>query len=310
MRVSLMIEGQEDVTWDDWRALAETCERTGIETMFRSDHYLSVVGAPDKVSLDAWSTISALAATTSKLRLGTLVSPVTFRHPSVLAKSAVTADHVSGGGRIEVGIGAGWLADEHSSYGFAFPSTGERMSMLEEQIEIVRREWTESDLRFEGRHYRIDGLDALPKPIGVPNLIVGGRAKPRTLDLAVRWADEYNLVMMGLEECRDRARAIVEACERAGRDPLTISLMTGSLIGADEADLADRARMLAELRGDDASDVGAFLAGLPESSIVGTMDQVRQRLADLADAGVERVMLQHLLHRDLNGVELIAELSR
>jgi alkanesulfonate monooxygenase SsuD/methylene tetrahydromethanopterin reductase-like flavin-dependent oxidoreductase (luciferase family) len=310
MRMAAMIEGQEDVTWEDWRALAETCERTGIETLFRSDHYLSVVGERHKGSLDAWGTINALAAITSTLRLGTLVSPVTFRHPSVLAKSAVTADHVSGGGRIEVGIGAGWLGDEHSSYGFVFPSTGERMSMLEEQVEIVRREWTESDVSFEGRHYRLDALDALPKPVSVPNLIVGGRAKPRTLALAVRWANEYNLVMLDVEECRDRSAAIAEACERAGREPLTVSLMTGSLIGADEADLADRARRLADLRGEDASDPQAYLSSLPDHWIVGTIDQVRGRLAELEDAGVERVMLQHLLHRDLDGVELIAELSR
>ena len=310
MRVAVLIEGQEDVSWEDWVALAETCERAGIETLFRSDHYLSVVGQRHKGSLDAWSTISALAATTATLRLGALVSPVTFRHPSVLAKSAVTADHVSGGGRIEVGIGAGWLGDEHSRYGFPFPSTGERMDMLEEQIEIVRREWTESDLSFAGRHYRVDDLDALPKPIAVPNLIVGGGARPRTLALAVRWADEYNLVMLELEECRDRRRAIVEACEEAGREPLTVSLMTGSLIGADEADLADRARLLAELRGEDASDLRPYLSSLPDHWIVGTIDQVRARLAELEGAGVERVMLQHLLHRDLDGVELIAELSR
>lgn len=310
MRVTVLIEGQEDVSWEDWVALAESCERAGIETLFRSDHYLSVVGHRHKGSLDAWSTISALAATTSTLRLGTLVSPVTFRHPSVLAKSAVTADHVSGGGRIEVGIGAGWLRDEHSGYGFPFPSTRERMDMLEEQIEIVRREWTESELSFEGRHYRVDHLDALPKPIAVPNLIVGGKAKPRTLALAVRWADEYNLVMLDFEECRDRRRAIVEACEEAGREPLTVSLMTGSLIGSDEADLANRARLLAELRGEDASDLQPYLSSLPDHWIVGTIDQVRARLAELEDAGVERVMLQHLLHRDLDGVELIAELSR
>jgi alkanesulfonate monooxygenase SsuD/methylene tetrahydromethanopterin reductase-like flavin-dependent oxidoreductase (luciferase family) len=217
---------------------------------------------------------------------------------------------VSGGGRIEVGIGAGWLEDEHSRYGFPFPSTGERMDMLEEQIEIVRREWTESELSFEGRRYRVDDLDALPKPIAVPNLIVGGRAKPRTLALAVRWADEYNLVMLELEECRDRRRAIVEACEEAGREPLTVSLMTGSLIGSDEADLADRARLLAELRGEDASSLQPYLSSLPDHWIVCTIDHVRGRLAELEGAGVERVMLQHLLHRDLDGVELIAELSR
>jgi alkanesulfonate monooxygenase SsuD/methylene tetrahydromethanopterin reductase-like flavin-dependent oxidoreductase (luciferase family) len=309
MRVCLMIEGQEGVTWEEWLALAEACERSPIEAMFRSDHYLSVVGRHERGSLDAWATINALSAITSELRLGTLVSPATFRHPSVLAKSAVTADHISGGGRIEVGMGAGWLEAEHAAYGFPFPDTGVRLRMLEEQVEIVHREWRESDLTFEGEHYRLRGLDALPKPVSLPNLIIGGRARRRSVALAVRWADEYNLVMMGIDEARKRGRALAEACEGAGRDRLTISLMTGSLIGADEADLADRARRLAELRREDAGDVAAYVAGLPDSWIVGTLEAVREQLAALEEAGVERVMFQHLLHRDLDGVALLGELA-
>jgi alkanesulfonate monooxygenase SsuD/methylene tetrahydromethanopterin reductase-like flavin-dependent oxidoreductase (luciferase family) len=309
MRVCLMIEGQEGVTWEEWLALAEACERSPIEAMFRSDHYLSVVGRHERGSLDAWATINALSAVTSELRLGTLVSPATFRHPSVLAKSAVTADHISGGGRIEVGMGAGWLEAEHAAYGFPFPDTGVRLRMLEEQVEIVHREWRESDLTFEGEHYRLRGLDALPKPVSLPNLIIGGRARRRSVALAVRWADEYNLVMMGLDEARKRSGTLVEACESAGRDRLTISLMAGSLIGADEADLADRARRLAELRREDAGDVAAYIAGLPDSWIVGTLEAVREQLAELEEVGVERVMFQHLLHRDLDCVALIGELD-
>jgi alkanesulfonate monooxygenase SsuD/methylene tetrahydromethanopterin reductase-like flavin-dependent oxidoreductase (luciferase family) len=309
MRVCLMIEGQEDVSWDDWVGLAETCERTGIEALFRSDHYLSVVGRTERGSLDAWGTIPALAAVTTNLRLGTLVSPATFRHPSVLAKAAVTADHIAGGGRIEVGMGAGWLEDEHRAYGFPFPPTAERVSILAEQIEIVARSWTEADLTFAGEHYRTDRLDALPKPLRRPNLIVGGRARPRSVALAAPWADEYNLAMMGVEECGEGRAAVEAAWEEAGRDrPPTVSLMTGSLIGADEDDLADRARRLAELPA--TGDPGAYLADLPGHWIVGTLDHARERLAELEAAGVERVMLQHLLHRDLDGVGLIASLGQ
>ncbi|HET7573602.1 MAG TPA: LLM class flavin-dependent oxidoreductase, partial [Solirubrobacterales bacterium] len=137
MDVCLMIEGQEDVTWEDWLALAEACEANGIGTMFRSDHYLSVDDRRERGSLDAWGTIAALGAVTEKVRLGTMVSPATFRHPAVLAKAAVTADHVSGG-RVEVGIGAGWWEVEHELYGFELPEVGPRMDALEEQLQIVR----------------------------------------------------------------------------------------------------------------------------------------------------------------------------
>jgi alkanesulfonate monooxygenase SsuD/methylene tetrahydromethanopterin reductase-like flavin-dependent oxidoreductase (luciferase family) len=138
VRINLMVEGQEDVTWDQWVALAGACEEAGLEGLFRSDHYLSVAGRTDRGSLDAWATLSALAASTERIRLGTMVSPATFRHPSVLAKMAVTADHVSGG-RVELGIGAGWLEAEHRAHGFPFPAASTRLELLEEQVEIVHR---------------------------------------------------------------------------------------------------------------------------------------------------------------------------
>src|SRR5918997_606132 len=170
-----MIEGQEDVTWDDWRAPAGACEQHGVETLFRSDHYLSVFGRGERGSLDAWATIAALAATTSTLRLGTLVSPATFRHPSELAKVVATVDHVSGG-RIEVGMGTGWSEPEHEAFGFPFPPLGERMALLEEQLQVVSGQWAGGPFSFEGRHYEIRDLDAHPKPVQRPRppLIMGG----------------------------------------------------------------------------------------------------------------------------------------
>src|SRR3954453_3399593 len=150
MRVCLMIEGQEGVTWDQWRALASTAEESGFEALFRSDHHESLEGPPNHGSLDAWSTINALAAVTSTIKLGTLVSPVTFRHPSVLARSVVTADHVSAG-RVELGIGAGWHEGEHRSFGFPFETTRDRFDRLEEQIEIVSRSWGPDPFHFHAR---------------------------------------------------------------------------------------------------------------------------------------------------------------
>ena len=308
MRICLMIEGQESVSWEDWLALAKACEESPIDALFRSDHYLSVMGRPDRGSLDAWATIAGLAAVTSELRLGALVSPATFRHPSVLAKNVVTADHISGGGRIELGMGTGWLEAEHAAYGFPFPPMRERFELLEEQIQIVRRQWDEGRLDFEGDHYRLSG-DALPKPLSAPNLIVGGRAKPRSLRLAARWADEYNLVMMTTEECAEAAPAVRRAWQEAERPEPVISLMTSCIIGSDEIDLLERAHAVAEIRGDDAGDPEAYLEAERPNSLVGTVAQIRQQLTALEEVGVERVMLQYLPHRDLDGVDYIAELA-
>ena len=308
MRVCLMIEGQESVTWENWLALAEACEESPIEALFRSDHYLSVMGSADRGSLDAWATIAGLAAVTSDLKMGTLVSPATFRHPSVLAKNVVTADHISGGGRIELGMGTGWLEDEHVAYGFPFPPLGERFELLEEQIEIVRRQWDEDPLDFEGRHYRVRG-NALPKPLSPPNLIVGGRAKPRSLRLAARWADEYNLVMMTAQECAEAVPLVREAWQAVGRPAPVISLMTSCIIGSDELDLLDRAHATAEVRGDDATDPEAYLEAERPNSLVGTVAQIREQITELERIGVQRVMLQYLTFRDLDGVGYIAELT-
>jgi alkanesulfonate monooxygenase SsuD/methylene tetrahydromethanopterin reductase-like flavin-dependent oxidoreductase (luciferase family) len=308
MRVCLMIEGQESVSWEEWVALARACEESAIEALFRSDHYGSVMGRTDRGSLDAWATIAGLAALTSGLHLGTLVSPATFRHPSVLAKNVVTANHIAGGDRIELGMGTGWLDAEHDVYGFPFPPVGERFELLEEQIEIVRRQWEEDDLDFDGKHYKLSG-NALPKPLTPPNLIVGGRAKPRSLRLAARWADEYNLVMMTAEDCAEAIPNVRHAWADAERPAPVISLMTSCIIGSDEVDLLERAHATAEVRGDDATDPEAYLADERANSLVGTVAQVREQLAKLEEIGVERVMLQYLTHSDLDGVDYIAELA-
>jgi F420-dependent oxidoreductase-like protein len=289
MRVSLMIEGQEGVTWDQWRALATTAEAAGFEALLRSDHYMGLGGQGGWGSLDAWTTLGAMAAVTSRIRLGTLVSPATFRHPSVLAKAAATVDQISGG-RVEVGLGAGWHQREHAAHGFPFPPTRERFDVLAEQLEIVRRSWEPEPFTFEGRHYALTDADPHPKPVQarVP-LIMGGNARPRASALAARWADEYNTIYATPDECRERRANIAAACEEAGREPLPFSLMTGVLVGADRAELEARARRQAP------SD--AFISGTPDEAIA--------RLKLFEEAGVERIMLQHLLHDDLEMVELI-----
>jgi alkanesulfonate monooxygenase SsuD/methylene tetrahydromethanopterin reductase-like flavin-dependent oxidoreductase (luciferase family) len=306
MKICLMVEGQEDVTWEDWLALAGACEEHGVGTMFRSDHYLSVDDRRERGSLDAWGTITALGAVTETLRLGTMVSPATFRHPAVLAKAAVTADHVSGG-RIEVGIGAGWWDREHELYGFELPPIGPRMEALEEQMQIVRGHWSEGLFSFEGRHYSAHELDALPKPVQRPlPLILGAKGGPRSLRLGARYADEYNTVMSTAAEIADLRRRLDGACEKEGRDPATLplSMMTGWLVGADRDELVDRASRLSQWKGK-GDDGEAFVAGLGESTILGTVDEAIEQLRQLETAGLTRIMGQHLLHRDLDAVALM-----
>src|SRR3954452_21934924 len=155
MRLCLMIGGQEDVSWPQWVALAETCERAGLEGLFRSDHYVSMDEGSTRGSLDAWTTLAGLAARTERIRLGTMVSPATFRHPSVLGRAATTVDHISGG-RAELGLGAGWYEAEHRTHGFPFPPTAERFERLAEQLEIVHGLFSEEALTFEGAFYALE----------------------------------------------------------------------------------------------------------------------------------------------------------
>jgi F420-dependent oxidoreductase-like protein len=276
MELCLMIEGQEGVTWPQWVALARACEQHGIPSLFRSDHYMNLDGQhPERGSLDAWGTLCGLAAETSTLRLGTMVSPATFRHPSMLAKIVTTADHISGG-RIDLGLGAGWHEREHEAYGFPFASTKERMDVLEEQLQIVLGNWADEPFAFDGAHYTLRDLDARPKPVQRPHppLIIGGSGGARSAALAARYADEYN----------------------------TFSIMTGVIVGRDDAELRERVGRLAAVIG---QDPGELLSQAPPAWIIATLDEATERLLALRDAGVSRVMCQQLLHEDLDAVELL-----
>lgn len=308
VRVCLMVEGQEGVTWDEWRALAQTAEEHGLEGLFRSDHYSAII-RPAAGALDAWATLAALAAVTERLRLGTLVSPATFRHPSVLARNAVTVDHVSGG-RVEVGMGAGWYEREHLEAGFPFLDARARFELLAEQVEVVVRSWTEDAFDHEGAAYALRGQTALPRPVQRPHppLLLGGTARPRGAALAARYAAEYNTLAAPLAELRARRARLDAACEKAGRDPgtLTFSLMTACVIGRDRPEVLDRLRRVQALLGE-GPDPEALWEERRERWLIGTVDDVAARLAELHDAGVGRVFLQHLDHRDLDAVALFGD---
>src|SRR5262245_1867469 len=277
MEICLMIEGQEGVTWDQWLSLALACEEHGFDGLFRSDHYLSFEHPKERGAFDAWATLAALASITERIRLGTLVSPGGFRHPSQLAKSVVTVDHASDG-RAELGLGAGWFEREHRAFGFPFPSDMERMEVLEEQVEIVHRLW-DRDLEqvdFEGRHYRLEACTSLPRPLQDPHppLIVGGGAGPRSAALAARWADEYNVVSVVPAAARSKRDRVAAACEQVGRDPAEVrfSVMTRLLVGADEEGVRRNATALMERTGED-GDVDAFVDEMRETMIAGTVGQ-------------------------------------
>jgi F420-dependent oxidoreductase-like protein len=308
LEVGLMVEGQEGVTWPQWCELATAAEKYGFSGLSRSDHYLSERTGSNRDALDAWGTICALSAITSRIRLGTLVSPVGFRHPSVLAKLAVTADHVSAG-RVELGIGTGWFEEEHLAYGFSFPALRTRMGMLEEQVEIIKRSWGAEPFSFTGEYYRAADLEAWPKPVQQPSprLILGGNGGPRSIALGARWADEYNSSDPTDEQIRERRAALTAECERIGRDPATVrfSLVTGVLAGTDSRELEERAVQVARFQGEDASDPTTCLNRLPETWVVGTPARVVERLLSLESLGVDRIMCWVPLHEDLEMIELM-----
>jgi F420-dependent oxidoreductase-like protein len=305
VRVALMIEGQEGVTWEQWVALVRTCEENGVEALFRSDHYLGFHAKDQGGSLDCWTTLAGLAAVTTKLRLGSLVSPVTFRHPSVLGRAAATVDHISGG-RVELGIGGGWNEREHSAHGFPFPEARVRMELLAEQLEIVSRQWTEDTFDFAGRHYTLESCTALPKPVQPPHppLIVGGSGLSGTIAPAVRWADEYNTTFPTEDEVVQRRGRILAECERQEREPLRFSLMTMCIVGSDRQEFESRARGVYELGARQAG-FDDWIESRRDGAILGTVDEVVERLQRLAELGVDGVMLQHLRHDDLESVALI-----
>ncbi|HUP32806.1 MAG TPA: LLM class flavin-dependent oxidoreductase [Gaiellaceae bacterium] len=282
MRLALMIEGQEGVSWADWLALAAACEEHGVEALFRSDHYLSGTD-PGRAALDAWTVLPALAARTERIELGALVSPVTFRSAAVLANASATADEISGG-RVSLGMGAGWMEAEHTAFGFPFPPMKERVRLLAEQIESVRGFWG-------------DG----PRP----HLVVGGSGLSGTVDPAARFADEYNTMMATPAECAERREKLARASEREGREPVPLSLMTGCAIGRDEDEARERIRRRLERAGQAHVDPDEYKASRGGAAILGTLEEAAERLRAYEAAGVERVMLQHLDHADLAMVELI-----
>ncbi len=298
MQLRIFTEPQQGATYDDQLRVARAAEDLGFDAFFRSDHYLAMGGASGLPGpTDAWVTLAALARETSTIRLGTLVSPATFRLPGPLAISVAQIDQMSGG-RIELGLGAGWYEDEHAAYGIPFHSTGERFDRFAEQVEIVRGLLTTpagEKYSFAGEHYTLDDSPALPKPVQSPlPLVLGGAGRKRGAALAARYADEFNVGFSSVGQTAtvfDRVRA---AAAETGRS-LVYSAAQVLCVGRDDAELARRAAA-----------IGREVDELRANGLAGTPDEVLSKLAAFGEVGATRVYLQTLDLGDLDHLELVA----
>jgi F420-dependent oxidoreductase-like protein len=300
MKLRIFVEPQQGASYDDLLALATATERLGFDGFFRSDHFLRmgtrVSGLPGPT--DAWITLAGLARDTSRLRLGTLVSSATFRAPAVLAVQVAQVDAMSGG-RIEFGFGTGWFEEEHAAFGIPFPER--RFDLFEEQLDIITGLWNTPEgetFSHSGKEYTLVDNPALPKPAQRPlPVIIGGKGKTRTPALAARYASEFNLPFPGIDEVPGLLAAARSACEAIDRDPATLheSVALVTLMGATEAEFVREAER-----------IGRDPEELRRTSIAGTPDQVRDRLAALGSEGIGTVYLQLQDLRDVGQIELLA----
>jgi len=305
----LFTEPQQGFSYDDQLAFARSAEAHGLDGFFRSDHYLRMgEGDPRPGPTDAWTTLAGLARETSRIRLGTLVSSVTYRVPGILAIQVAQVDAMSGG-RVELGLGAGWFEREHAAYGIPFPA--KRFDLLEEQLAIVTGLWSTPDAEtftFEGEHYRLDAAPALPRPVQTPvPVIVGGAGPRRTPALAARYATEFNIGFVAERVVAEKFATVRAACEAIDRDPDTLKLSVAlpTVVGADEREIDRRLAAIGRTR--DEFDDGA--------NIVGTPEQVAEKVARLHALGARRVYFQladlrDIDHADQIGAELLPLLPR
>jgi F420-dependent oxidoreductase-like protein len=314
MRYALMSEPQQGLSYVEILALARTAEEAGIEAFLRSDHYASFPGGAGQPTTDAWTTLAGLARETTRIGIGVLVSPVTFRVPGNLAKVIQTVDEMSGG-RVEAGFGAGWNEVEHAQLGIPYPELGERYDRLEEQMAVIHGLWTEGDgWSFEGRHWQVRDArwhgEIARGGRRHPHIIFGGKGGPRVASLVARYGDEFNLNSAAPEDAEAAYSRIRDACTAIGRDPDTVvrSAMTGVLVGETDADVRDRVRRLLEEIGQGDTDPDAWLDQRRHRWVMGTPDEALERVRELERQDTQRVMLQDLLPRDLDMVRDIGRI--
>jgi F420-dependent oxidoreductase-like protein len=297
----IFTEPQQGASYGDLLAVARRAESLGYGAFFRSDHFLKMGdgdGLPGPT--DAWVTLGGIARETSTIRLGTLVTSATFRYPGPLAVSVAQVDEMSGG-RVELGLGAGWFSQEHEAYGIEFPPLGERFDRLEEQLEIITGMWaTPVGETFDspGGHYPVTASPGLPKPAqGQLPIIVGGGGPKRTPRLAARFASEFNTPFVSQSFYTEQTGRVRAACEVIDRDPATMTFSAALVVccGADESEVERRAAAIGREPGE-----------LRENGLAGTVDEVAERIRSWADLGAERLYLQVLDLDDLDHLDLIA----
>ena len=302
MRLRIFTEPQQGASYATLRRVAKATEDLGFDAFFRSDHYLKMGGGSGQPGpSDAWATLAALAVETSRIRLGTLVTSATFRYPGPLAIAVAGIDEMSGG-RVELGIGAGWYEAEHAAYGIPFPATRERFDRLEEQLAIITGLWQTpagEKFSYEGTHYQVADSPGLPKPVQRPRppVIIGGHGPRRTPALAAKYADEFNIAFSKPGEVAAQFGRVREACAAAGRDPGSLVYSAAHVVccGKDEATLSRRAAA-----------IGRDLADLRADGVAGSPAEVVDKIGAFAEAGAQTFYLQVL---DLDDLDHLADIA-
>ena len=309
----MMLEGQDNLAYADLLSVARRAEALGFDGFYRSDHY-SAGDARRVASTDAWATLAGLARETQHITLGTLVTPATFRPIGNLAKVVATVAEMAGPARdgtarVALGMGTGWMEVEHRRHGFPFEDMTTRYARLEEQLEMLRRLWDRQTqpFDFDGTFVAIADADFWPVPQPRPRIVIGGSGLRKTPRLAALYGDELNGIFLTPEQCREQRAALDAACRDADRDPATVrySLMTRCLVGRTLEEFRDRAARSQQRAGRGGSVID-YIDSLQPHWLVGTVDRVRTLLQEFAAAGVEQVMLQHLLVDDLDMLDLVA----
>ncbi|NNN15062.1 MAG: LLM class F420-dependent oxidoreductase [Acidimicrobiaceae bacterium] len=303
MDFRIFIEPQQGASYEQQLRVAKSAEQLGFGAFFRSDHYLRMgSGSPLPGPTDSWVTLAGIARETSTIRLGTLLTSATFRLPGILAISVAQVDQMSGG-RVELGLGAGWFEEEHAAWGIPFPSTSERFERLEEQLQIIRGIWSTqegSNFNYSGSHFTLADCTALPKPAQAPRppIVVGGLGPAKTPALAAKYADEYNAPFASVDLCRTQFAAVRSAAEKAGRDPeeIVTSVALVACMSNDPKVLRERA-----------SSIGRELTELEESGLSGTSEQILEKIEMYQAVGVTRIYLQILDLNDLAHLEELAD---